>query len=294
MKKLFSIVLVIAMAVSCLAIFPAASIEGIATFSHEISGDIVTFTFYGKVKAEIPDGVTPIYDTYFDDPDCVLEFLGAETITATNMSNLIHGDQIFIDIEEGYSSLGGKLQWITDRAAGDLETEVTWQFRIVGAEPGDTITLTGCEMYIGCYSIEQWVEFDNGEYSFVYEDTAVEEPEDTTEDTTTEAPVEPEEPTYEAPAAAEFQTLAGCELCETPAGVRFIATVDAAADSFGMYISANGTTKKLSSTDAGFKVKAETADTITFTAVIFSDLTFTVEVFEVYGETEVKSVAGTN
>lgn len=290
MKKLFSIVLVIAMAVSCLAIFPAASIEGIATFSHEISGDIVTFTFYGKVIAAIPDGVTPIYDTYFDDEACALEFLGVETITATNMSNLVVGDQLFVDIEEGYSSLGGKLQFITDRATGDLETEVTWQFRIVGAEPGDTITLTGCEMYIGCYSIEQWVEFDNGEYSFVYEDTAVEEP----EDTTTEAPVEPEEPTYEAPAAAEYQTLAGCELCGTAAGVRFIATVDAAADSFGMYISANGTTKKLSSTDAGFKVKAETADTITFTAVIFSDLTFTVEVFEVYGDVEVKSVAGTN
>lgn len=289
MKKLFSIVLVIAMAVSCLAIFPAASIEGISTFSHEISGDIVTFTFYGKVKAVIPEGVTPIYDTYFEDEALALEFLGAETITATNMSNLIHGDQIFIDIEEGYSSLGGKLQWITDRAAGDLETEVTWQFRIVGAEPGDTITLTACEMYIGCYSIEQWVEFDNGEYAFVYEDTAGEE----TEDTTTETkPVEPELP--EAPAAAEFQTLAGCEVCGTAAGVRFIATVDAAADAFGMYISANGTTKKLSSTDAGFKVKAETADTITFTAVIFSDLTFTVEVFEVYGETEVKSVAGTN
>ena len=98
----------------------------------------------------------------------------------------------------------------------------------------------------------------------------------------------------EAPAAAEYQELAGCEACGTEAGVRFIATVDAAADAFGMYISANGKTVKLSSTDAGFKTKAETADTITFTAVIFSDLTFTVEVFEVYGDVEVKSAAGTN
>mgnify|MGYP002511803676 CR=1 FL=1 len=111
----------------------------------------------------------------------------------------------------------------------------------------------------------------------------------------TEAPKAEAPAAPEAPAAAEYQTLAGCELCETPAGVRFIATVDAAADAYGMYITAaNGATKKLSSTDEGFKTREVTADTITFTAVIFSTEKFTVEVFEVYGDAEVKSAAGTN
>lgn len=285
MKKLFSIVLVIAMAVSCLAIFPAASITGTASLTHEISGDIVTFKFSGEANCQLLDGVTPIYDLWYVDGAEVLEFLGVESITATNMPSMELGVNLFVDADTGYCSIGGDLNYI-DEATGAIATEVTWQCRI-NAEPGTEITLEEVEMYLGAYKEEIWVGEKSGTYTFVYEETGAEEPEDTTTE-------EPELPTYEAPAAAEYQTLAGCELCETPAGVRFIATVDAAADAFGMYITSGDKTVKLSSTDAGFKVKAETADTITFTAVIFSDLTFTVEVFEVYGETEVKSVAGTN
>ena len=157
------------------------------------------------------------------------------------------------------------------------------QFQLADTlQPGDEVVFV--DGGSGCGTADAWVELGYTDY-VVTIPAATEEPEE---------PVEPEEPTYEAPAAALYQTLAGCEVCGTAAGVRFIAEVDAAADEYGMYITANGTTVTLSSADATFVAKEVTDTTVTFTAVIFSDMTFEVVVFEKYGDTEVTSEVGTN
>ena len=287
MKKLFSIVLAIAMAVSCFAISASAaeSIEGDYTFTHKIEGDVLTLTFtVDAILYGTTSGQDIIVDWWMEYDPADLVYMGDETIVAEGVEfnqpavpdHPELGKDVYTDSGEGYTSLGlMPVLYTGEVAARDYTASISAQWKIL-AEVGSTVEIPVVEVSSGSFDARVWGPTS---YTFVYEATGSDEP---------------EEPTYEAPAAAEYQELAGCEVCGTEAGVRFIATVDATADVYGMYISANGTTKKLSSTDEGFKVKAETADTITFTAVIFSDLTFTVEVFEVYGNTEVKSAAGTN
>ncbi len=279
MKKLFSIVLAIAIAVSCFAISASAAetIEGDYTFTHTIEGDILTLTFaVDAMMYDMPASNDLFLDWWMEYDPADLEYMGDETIVATGVEQGIVTIDIYTDSGDGFCSIGlMPVIYEGDAAARDYTASASAQWKIL-AEVGSEIEIPVVEVSSGSFDARIWGPTS---YTFVYEETGSDEP---------------EEPTYEAPAAAEYQELAGCEVCGTEAGVRFIATVDAAADVYGMYISANGTTKKLSSTDDGFKVKAETADTITFTAVIFSDLTFTVEVFEVYGNTEVKSAAGTN
>ena len=277
MKKLFSIALVIALAVSCLAIFPAAE-EVIHdgsywTYSYSFEGNILTLR--ADFEAVIT-GVDPVnvqfcgysWDMEYDPAQ--ITPLGTSSVKYEN--NPAYSDDFS---EEGYFNIGcTECDWTVDINDGHFKGYVSTQFQLADSvKPGDVIEFQDCDS--GCGTWTAWVTYEDGDSVF-------------------EVVVPEAAPTYEAPAAAEYQTLAGCELCGTAAGVRFIATVDAAADEFGMYITANGTTVTLSSNDAGFVTKAETADTITFTAVIFSDAKFEVVVFEKYGDTEVKSAAGTN
>ena len=268
MKKLFSIALVIAMAISCLAIFPSATMSSDTayTLNAEFDGDILTLT--ASLKGQFTDTTieNAYVDLYFFFDPAELEPAGdkASAVFTNVASGKFAGVQ---DLESDF--FGATIVGSPRDAEGKVDTSISFKFKVLVA-PGETITLTDDGSSAGC---GRDILYLPAETVFTVPAAA---------------------PEYEAPAAAEYQTLAGCELCGTEAGVRFIATVDAAADEFGMYITANGTTVTLSSNDAGFVTKAETADTITFTAVIFSDAKFEVVVFEKYGDTEVKSVAGTN
>ncbi len=283
MKKLFSIALVIAMAISCLAIFPSAGVEGDYIISTEFSEDGKTLYLTIDVDITVPDADddTASFDlvVYYDSTKIsAVEDDPRATFTSDSEKDIC--TWTYVSDEDGEIDCYIEIEEFNDLTTHAKKLSATYPFTVLAAE-GETIELEA-DMEFCAITIGTAAYFRPTDVSGL----------------TTVVPAagaeEPEEPTYEAPAAAEYQTLAGCEVCGTAAGVRFIATVDAAADAFGMYITSGDKTVKLSSTDAGFKVKAETADTITFTAVIFSDLKFTVEVFEVYGETEVKSVAGTN
>lgn len=296
MKKLFSIVLVIAMAVSCLAIFPSAVTTGECTWTHEIVGDVVTFTLWADAWSDMPVGVNPFFEMYWDDPACALQFMGEEYVVLEGADMSPEGGAaVGWDVPEdcSYFYFGVKpMKWVVDQATGDLDLTVKVSFKIVGAEPGDTIELTNCDIMMGAARPHDLRPIElNSTYSFVYEETAVEEP----EDTTTEAPVVPEEPELpEAPAVAEYQELAGCEVCGVKAGVRFKATVSGDTDNFGMKITGNNRTFDLNSKSNGFK-SVETDNGIEFTAVIFTtDVDFTVVVYETYAEGTVESAGTTN
>lgn len=268
MKKLFSIALVIALAVSCLAIFPSATMSADTTYTLDAAfeGDILTLT--ATLKGQFTD--TTIANAYMDlyfyfNPAEIVPAGDASTVVCTNVA----AGSVGKVMELTEDLFGATISGSPRDAEGNVLTSISFKFKVLAA-PGETITLTDDGSTAGCGR------------------DILELPAETV------ITVPAAAPTYEDPAAAEYQTLAGCELCGTEAGVRFIATVDAAADEFGMYITANGTTVTLSSNDADFVTKAETADTITFTAVIFSDMKFEVVVFEKYGDVEVKSEAGTN
>ena len=268
MKKLFSIALVIALAVSCLAIFPSATMSADTTYTLDAAfeGDVLTLT--ATLKGQFTD--TTIANAYMDlyfyfDANEIEPIGTAADVVCTNVASGSVGK--VTDLESDF--FGATISGSPRDAEGNVLTSISFKFKVLVA-PGETITLTDDDSSAGC-----GLDILRLPAETVFTVPAA-------------------APEYEAPAAAEYQTLAGCEVCGTAAGVRFIATVDAAADEFGMYITANGTTVTLSSNDAGFVTKAETADTITFTAVIFSDAKFEVVVFEKYGDTEVKSVAGTN
>lgn len=283
MKKLFSIALVIAMAVSCLAIFPSAvACEGTASITHTIEGDILTVTF--AADAQMVDnpaaGMDVILDWYMEYDSAVLEYLGDETLVKEGIDLEAEGNVATfcepLDPEDPscttMSQYIGFMPVLED-ADKNFTVSATAQWKILAPIGSTGIGFDLVEAFVGYSSAQLWAQPQFDPYYFDYEEAA---------------------PEYEAPAPAMAQELLGCEACGVDAGVRFIATVDAAADAFGMYITANGKTYTLSSETAGFNIKDETADTITFTAVIFSDLTFEVVVFEKYGDTEVKSTVGTN
>lgn len=277
MKKLFSIALVIALAVSCLAIFPAAA-EVIHdgsywTYSYSFEGNILTLR--ADFEAVIT-GVDPVnvqfcgysWDMEYDPAQ--ITALGTSSVKFEN--NPAYSDDFS---EEGYFNIGcTECDWTVDINDGHFKGYVSTQFKLADSvKPGDVIAFQDIDS--GCGTFTAWVTYEDGDSVF-------------------EVVVPEAAPSYEAPASAMAQELAGCEACGVEAGVRFIAEVDAAADEYGMYITANGKTYTLTSADSDFIRKVTTEETVTFTAVIFSDLTFEVVVFEKYGDTEVKSDAVRN
>lgn len=278
MKKLFSIALVIAMAVSCLAIFPSATISADTTytFTYAFNGDILTLTATLDGQFTDTNLANAFLDMYFYYDEAEIVPNGDKT-TAVITGVAADGVGVCQYAEDG--SFGATISKSPRDAEGNVLCSISFDFKVLAA-PGETITITDDESCAGCDDdILYWTEFDANNQLTITVPAATEEP---------------EEPTYEAPAAASYQTLAGCEVCGTAAGVRFIAEVDAAADEYGMYITANGKTVTLSSANADFVAKEVTDTTVTFTAVIFSDMTFEVVVFEKYGDTEVTSTVGTN
>ncbi len=290
MKKLFSIALVIAMAISCLAIFPSAAMseDSYLDITYKFDGDILTITAAGAA-------------TFLDDAErleyAVMEFYMsynsadvepiAESVVFTGSKT---ADDAFASYVEA-DMFGINMVNIPYDANGYAAWSASISFKVLAA-PGTAMKFIDEATAAACGDNYLYVEGDEWAYDedTGYNYTMITVPAAEDSETETETP----DPVYENPAPAKVQELAGCEVCKTEAGVRFIATVSADADVYGMYISANGKDVTLSSTDADFKVKSADADTITFTAVIFSDLTFTVEVFERYGDVEVKSEAGTN
>ena len=277
MKKLFSIALVIAMAISCLAIFPAAATDEIgegSTFviTHTIEGNILTLVATADVTILNPSIDYCGFDWYMEFDPAQVTCLGTETV---QYDNIREGEYVEDFTEDASFNLGAMaMDWTVSPEDGGCKGFMSVQFQLADTlQPGDEVVFV--DGGSGCGTADAWVELGYTDYVVTI-------------------PAATEEPTYEAPAAASYQTLAGCEVCGTAAGVRFIAEVDAAADEYGMYITANGTTVTLSSADATFVAKEETDTTVTFTAVIFSDMKFEVVVFEKYGNTEVTSTAGTN
>lgn len=277
MKKLFSIALVIAMAVSCLAIFPSAvACEGTASITHKIEGDILTVTF--AADAQMVDnpaaGMDVILDWYMEYDPAVLQYLGDETLVKTGIDLEAAGNvATFCEEMDGIMSQYIGFMPVLEDADKNFTVSATAQWKILAPIGSTGIGFDLVEAFVGYSNAQLWALPQSDPYYFDYEEAA---------------------PEYEAPAPAMAQELLGCEACGVDAGVRFIATVDATADAYGMYITANGKTYTLSSDVAGFNTKVRTEETITFTAVIFSDLTFEVVVFEKYGDTEVKSTVGTN
>ncbi len=274
MKKLFSIALVIAMAISCLAIFPSAAISYTADSEMYYEVDFINDNTQVQISL-IVDVSLAEFNIDEGNIDILLEYDQSQLEVCEGgafETNIVLDGEPEWYTQDGFAEAGIYLILANHDLPNHITAKATFTFNVL-AEAGETISLedTGSCINFGGKEGRFYPELDNLTFT-----------------------VPAAAPEYEAPAAAEYQTLAGCELCGTAAGVRFIATVDAAADEFGMYITANGTTVTLSSNDAGFVTKAETADTITFTAVIFSDAKFEVVVFEKYGDTEVKSVAGTN
>lgn len=269
MKKLFSIALVIALAVSCLAIFPSATMSADTTYTLDAAfeGDVLTLT--ATLKGQFTDTTLPnaYMDLYFYFDANEIEPIGtAADVVCTNVAAGSVGK--VTDLEADF--FGATISGSPRDAAGNVLTSISFKFKVLAA-PGETITLTDDESSAGC-----GLDILRLPAETVFTVPAA-------------------APEYEAPAKASYQTLAGCEACGTAAGVRFKATVSAEADEYGMYITAaNGKTVTLSSKDAGFKTMAKANGEVTFTAVIFSDMKFTVKVFEKYGDTEVVSVEGTN
>ena len=277
MKKLFSIALVIAMAISCLAIVPSA-VDNVYSADSDlrIEAEFINNNTQLAVSLVLDLGVETVdtvaldkgamdlYWLYNEDEIKPLD-ISTATFTATGADDYLEPLYAAEGIVEGaiyFRTAGFEVPYRNQFTA-------TYYFDVLAA-PGETITITddGCRIR---YNSDFWC---------------------TTPEITVTVPAAA--PEYEAPAAAEYQTLAGCDACGTAAGVRFIATVDAAATEYGMYITANGTTVTLSSNDAGFKTRPAADGEVTFTAVIFSDMKFEVVVFEKYGDVEVKSEAGTN
>lgn len=277
MKKLFSIALVIAMAISCLAIVPSA-VDNVYSADSDlrIEAEFINNNTQLAVSLVLDLGVETVDTVALDKGAMDLYFLYNEseikpldistaTFTATGADDYL--EPLYAD--EGI--VEGAIYFRTAGLAVPYRNQftATYYFDVLAA-PGETITITddGCRIR---YNSDFWC---------------------TTPEITVTVPAAT--PTYEAPASAKAQELAGCEACGVEAGVRFIAEVDAAATEYGMYITANGKTYTLTSADADFIRKVETEETVTFTAVIFSDLTFEVVVFEKYGDTEVKSDAVRN
>ena len=270
MKKLFSIALVIAMAISCLAIFPSAWTNYADGAYCDIVGEFkenntifeLTLTLEATVTNPATDTFTIEWYGGFDNA----EALAWKDISWTGIAD----DQI--DVYETDPAAFALGVWKCDWDANNyVKATITIRFD-VKADAGESFTYID-DASSAQTDINEKLTFAETEVTFTVPAAA---------------------PSYEAPASAMAQELAGCEVCGVEAGVRFIATVDKAATEFGMYITANGKTYTLSSETAGFNVKADTEETVTFTAVIFSDLTFEVVVFEKYGDTEVKSDAVRN
>ena len=274
MKKLFSIALVIAMAISCLAIFPSAAIEGDFILGTEFSADGKTLylTFDVDMTMSSYDIETGAIDIVVLFDSTQLKPIGSkEDPASTFVSNSEKDLCTWYYVGEDELDCLVELEELDDAATGAKKVSGTYALEVLAA-PGETIEI-----------IPDFTCISFGLLTMEATDVS---------GLTTVVPAAA--PEYEAPAAASYQTLAGCEVCGTAAGVRFIAEVDAAADEYGMYITANGTTVTLSSADDTFVAKEVTDTTVTFTAVIFSDMTFEVVVFEKYGNTEVTSTAGTN
>lgn len=279
MKKLFSIALVIAMAISCLAIGSSAATENVWSadsdlrFEAEFVNDNTQLKFSVIVDLTMEEFGEWSVDTGAMDVAFIIDLTQLKAHDPEKVEATFTGADDYLD------SLGCDGDGLTldavyfDTAITALpyrnQCTITYYFDVIAA-PGETITIVDDGT---CVSYDSTFYVTTPEISVVVPEKA---------------------PTYEAPASAMAQELAGCEACGVEAGVRFIAEVDAAADEYGMYITANGKTFTLTSASADFIRKVETEETVTFTAVIFSDLTFEVVVFEKYGDTEVKSDAVRN
>ncbi len=274
MKKLFSIALVIAMAISCLAIFPSAEIVGDFVLGTEFSADGKTLYLTFDVDMTMPsyDIETGAIDiVVYIDPAQLKPIGSKDNPASTFVSNSDKDLCTWYYVGEDELDCLVELEELDDADTGAKKVSGTYAFEVLAA-PGETIVIT-----------HEFTQISFGLLTMA-----------PTDDSGLTTVVPTAAPSYEAPASAKAQELAGCEACGVEAGVRFIAEVDAAADEYGMYITANGKTYTLTSAADDFNVKATTADTVTFTAVIFSDLTFEVVVFEKYGNDEVKSDAVRN
>ncbi len=276
MKKLFSIALVIAMALSCLAIFPSAATENIfsADSSLTVKIDFLNGNKQAAVTLTLDLGIEQL--GLIDTGAMEIWLLYDEAQLAPHSTDTIVWEGTGADdYAEAFWAQDGSLEGACyfDTPVTTLPYrnvfKVTYFFDVLAA-PGETITITD-DVTKAAYDSEFFIT------------TPV-----------VSAVVPADAPAYEAPASAMAQELLGCDACGVDAGVRFIAKANAAADEYGMYITANGKTYTLTSAAADFNVKSSDNGVDTFTAVIFSDLSFEVVVFEKYGDVEVKSDAVRN
>ncbi len=301
MKKFFSIVLTIAMAVSCLAIFPnAATIKSDVVSGGDVDEHYFTLDYAfneDNTKFTITMGSytisnnTKILENY-----CVGYFLyNTDDLAYIEDSYVTTGqiDENCIQPFEAYSddALGYVRQGVS---GGIIETSQTpgvqtvctlsWTFDVLAA-PGEVIEIWEDGSEGGCTTYFGWNDY----YYYGNEEPLF----------TVTVPAAEVEPEYTAPATPVAQAKAACEACGTEAGVRFLMTVDKTAADFedvtayGVVIStADGEYKY--TVDADTKM-AETDTEIQYAVVVTgapAGTVFTATAFLTYGDKEVAGVSG--
>lgn len=301
MKKFFSIVLTIAMAVSCLAIFPnAATIKSDVVADGDVDEHYFTLDYAfneDNTKFTITMGSytisnnTKILENY-----CVGYFLyntddlayvdGSYVTTGQIDETCIQPFEAYTDDTLGYVRQGVSGGVIETSQTPGVQTVCTlsWTFDVLAA-PGEVIEIWEDGSEGGCTTYFGWNDY----YYYGNEEPLF----------TVTVP-EAEEDTHTAPATPVAATKDACEACGTEAGVRFLMTVDKTAADFadvtayGVVIStADGEYKYTA--DANTK-KAETATAIEYAVVVTgapAGTTFTATAFLVYNDDcEVAGISG--
>lgn len=293
MKKVLSLVVVLAMVVSCFALTASAGvIESMRIdWTGEFSADGQYFTITSHMWETSSDRINGYhthdawvtYDPEIllwddNDPNCTYVITGNDSSLANSTAGAVT-DTIGV--------LGGGVQKTIMNGDSSYST-ISWTMKVIG-QPGEVIEIIddGSQFgldytYVECSGAEGGFESYDVVISAVIPEPAA------------------EEDTHTAPATPVAATKDACEACGTEAGVRFLMTVDKTAADFadvtayGVVIStADGEYKYTA--DANTK-KAETDTAIEYAVVVTgapAGTTFTATAFLVYNDDcEVAGISG--